>query len=66
VNKFPVREIALEWDRKFGGTDGCEEKAYLAGAKAALEWAASICWTGRPLTMLKAEIMDKVKECEKK
>ena len=51
MNKFPVREIALEWDRKFGGTDGCEEKAYLAGAKAALEWAASICWTGRPLTI---------------
>ncbi len=59
---FPVREIARAWDQKWGGTDGCEEKAYLAGAQAALEFAMRMCGTGSTPAMIRYQLEKKITE----
>lgn len=62
MKSFPVLEIAKEWAKRFGGTDGCEEKAWLAGAESALRYAMARCYSGSTPSMIRAELKAKVKE----
>ncbi len=66
MKTFPIREIAKEFAHKFGGTDGNEEKAYLEGAKAALDYAMSLCISGSTVSMIRFVLHRKREEADGK
>ncbi len=66
MNPFPVKDIAKEWAAKFGGTDGCEEKAYICGVKYALEYAMSVCNSGSTPAMIRRYLYNRIAEIDGK
>lgn len=59
-----MREIAYEWSKKFGATDGLEEKAYLAGVRASLEFAMSLCLSSSTPSMIRLALYNKISEID--
>jgi len=62
MDKFDVKEIAKAWAAKFGGTDGCEDKAYIAGVKAGLDYAVRRCLSGSTTAMVRYDLKKKLEE----
>lgn len=55
-------EIAKKWVQRFGPTKSKE--AFLAGVKAALEYAISRCYSGSTPAMIAADLTKKIEEAK--